>query len=45
MDLNDTPEQAAYRQKAQAAHPDKGGDHDAMTRLNIARAEALKSVG
>ena len=37
--------EAAYRQKAKTAHPDRpGGSHEAMTRLNEARA-ALGRVG
>ena len=37
--------EAAYREKAQIAHPDRGGSDDDMARLNGARAAALKSVG
>ena len=33
--------EAAYREKAKKAHPDAGGSHDAMARLNRARDEAL----
>jgi len=34
-----------YRALAKEAHPDKGGDHDAMVRLNRAREDALKFLG
>ena len=34
----------AYREKAQSAHPDKGGSVDAMQLLNRARAEAKAAV-
>lgn len=34
---------AAYRHKARSAHPDAGGSHDEMSRLNAALDEALKS--
>ncbi len=38
--------EAAYRQKAKSAHPDRpGGSHEAMTRLNEARAAVLRRVG
>lgn len=37
--------EVAYRQKARAAHPDNGGNHEAMTRLNLAREEALRIAG
>jgi DnaJ domain len=33
--------EAAYRQKAKTAHPDQGGSHERMARLNAARAELL----
>ena len=37
---------AAYRAKAQAAHPDKqGGSAEAMQQLNRARAEAKAAIG
>lgn len=38
-----TPEliEKLYRARARAAHPDSGGSHAAMVRLNAARAEAL----
>jgi len=35
----------AYRFKAQTAHPDRGGSHDAMAELNEAREQALKEIG
>lgn len=35
----------AYRNKARSAHPDAGGSHDEMTRINIARDEGLKAIG
>jgi hypothetical protein len=35
---------AAYRRLASAAHPDKGGSHDAMTELNTALAAAEKEL-
>lgn len=35
---------AAYREKAQAAHPDRGGTVDAMAALNHARDEARRAV-
>lgn len=34
-----------YRKLARAAHPDAGGSHDAMTRINIARDEGLRAIG
>lgn len=37
--------EAAYREKAAKAHPDKGGSHEAMTALNAARDQALKEIG
>jgi hypothetical protein len=33
--------EAAYRAKAKKAHPDAGGSHEQMARLNAARAELL----
>ena len=36
---------AAYRAKAHAAHPDKGGSTEAMARLNAARAAAKAALG
>lgn len=33
---------AAWREKAKTAHPDRGGTQDAMARLNAARDKALK---
>jgi hypothetical protein len=32
---------AAYKAKIRVAHPDAGGSHEAMTRINIARDQAL----
>jgi hypothetical protein len=34
----------AYRARLHAAHPDTGGSHEAMTRLNQARDQALETV-
>jgi hypothetical protein len=34
-----------YRELSLEAHPDRGGDHDAMVRLNAARDAALKFMG
>jgi hypothetical protein len=34
----------AFRERAEAAHPDKGGSDDAMSRLNAARAAAKAAV-
>ena len=36
--------EARYRELARKAHPDAGGTHDAMVRLNEARAQALEST-
>ena len=36
--------ESAYRDRAKKAHPDAGGSHDAMSRLNPARAAALKGA-
>lgn len=36
---------AAWRDKARAAHPDAGGTQEAMAELNRARDEALKEIG
>lgn len=36
--------EAAYRAKAKTLHPDLGGSHDEMSRLNTARSEALRAV-
>ena len=33
---------AAYRAKARSAHPDVGGSHDEMTKINAARDEAYR---
>ncbi|MEH3109046.1 MAG: J domain-containing protein [Agrobacterium cavarae] len=35
----------AYRALAKKAHSDRGGSDAAMTRLNVARDQALKEVG
>lgn len=35
--------EAAYRHKARSAHPDAGGRDDDMSRLNVARDEALRA--
>ncbi|EQA97247.1 hypothetical protein L286_23260 [Sphingobium sp. HDIP04] len=35
----------AYRDKARTAHPDQGGSHAAMARLNAARDSALAEIG
>ena len=37
--------EAAYREKAKESHPDHGGSHDAMARLNKARDELLGVAG
>ncbi len=37
--------QARYRELARTAHPDSGGSHNAMQRLNSARDKALASLG
>lgn len=44
--INATIEQVeeAYRSKARAAHPDAGGTHDQMSRLNAARDAARKAL-
>lgn len=34
-----------YRELARKHHPDRGGDHETMARLNTARTEALQEVG
>lgn len=34
-----------YRELSKEAHPDKGGTHEAMVRLNAAREAALKFMG
>ena len=36
--------EAAYRQKAKQAHPDAGGSHDQMARLNAAKAALAKEA-
>lgn len=36
--------EAAFREKAKACHPDHGGSHEQMARLNVACAEALKGA-
>ena len=35
---------AAYRERAASAHPDKGGSTEAMAELNRARAEAKRAI-
>lgn len=35
---------AAYREKAATAHPDKGGSHEAMSKLTAAKSRALKEL-
>ena len=35
---------AAYRRLAREHHPDQGGDHDAMSELNVAKEQALREV-
>jgi hypothetical protein len=35
----------AYRAKAAALHPDKGGSHEKMAELNAARKEAKEAIG
>jgi curved DNA-binding protein CbpA len=43
---SDAEIEAAYQEKAKAAHPDRpGGSHGAMTRLNEARGRALGRKG
>lgn len=37
--------EAAFREKAKAAHPDKGGSSEAMTELNTAKKAALAAIG
>ena len=39
VDMNSTKEEvkAAYREKANKAHPDKGGSHEEMAKVNAAR--------
>jgi hypothetical protein len=45
-DTRDLPiVRAAYRILASRHHPDKGGSHDAMTKLNAALAAAEKEIG
>lgn len=43
VDANATPDEiaAAHRRKAIEMHPDRGGSHDAMSELNVARDEGL----
>lgn len=36
--------ESAYREKARQAHPDAGGSHDQMSRLNAARDELLRRM-
>jgi curved DNA-binding protein CbpA len=37
--------EAAYRDKAKRWHPDHGGSHEQMARLNAARTELLRRTG
>lgn len=37
--------EAQYKTRIRTAHPDLGGSHDAMSRLNVARDEAIASLG
>jgi len=37
--------EAAYRDEARSAHPDRGGSHEAMTRLNDAIRRAREELG
>jgi hypothetical protein len=41
---NEVEVEKAFREKARSAHPDRGGSHDAMARLNLAREQGLKEV-
>lgn len=43
-DANSEAVDAAYRRLARAAHPDAGGSHDAMARINAAR-DAARAAG
>lgn len=36
---------AAFRERAATAHPDRGGSHDAMSALNAARDQGLQARG
>jgi hypothetical protein len=36
---------AAYRERAKAAHPDRGGSTDMMSELNLAKRTALAALG
>jgi len=36
--------EAAYRDRARSAHPDAGGSHDTMARLNAARDAARREL-
>lgn len=36
--------EAAYRQRARAVHPDKGGSHEALIAVNRARDDALREL-
>jgi curved DNA-binding protein CbpA len=36
--------EAAYREESKVMNPDRGGSHDAMTRLNETREAVLKKV-
>ena len=37
--------EAVYRERIKTAHPDAGGDHDQMARLNVARDAARRELG
>lgn len=37
--------EAAYREKAKRCHPDAGGSHEQMARLNAARDELMRRAG
>jgi hypothetical protein len=43
--IHESDIQAAYRIAALGAHPDRGGSHEAMAELNLAREEALHEIG
>jgi hypothetical protein len=43
--IHESDIQAAYRIGALGAHPDRGGSHEAMAELNLAREEALREIG
>lgn len=37
--------EAAFKEKAKAAHPDRGGSHADMSALNLTKAAALAAIG